>query len=116
MTTNNFPGVGYKTQGRDFNYYTKLAVSATTFGGSSVDGYQPDIIIKFPTYGLIFLNEGSGVVEYSFNGTTIHGELDSTKASSGLSFDNRVVSLAWFRVKAGSTGPINISIHAWSKP
>ena len=116
MPTNNFPGIGYKTLGRDFNFFQKVAVSATTFGGGSVDGYQPDIIITFTTQGALFLNEGSGVVEYSFNGTTVHGELDSGGASKGLSFDNRVISMIWFRVKSGSSGPITISVQAWSIP
>ena len=115
MPNNNFPGIGYTTNGRDFNFFQKVSVTATTFGGSSVDGYQPDIIITFPTQGVIFLNEGSGIVEYSFNGNTLHGELDSTKPSVGLAFDNRVVSKVWFRVKSGSSGPIVVSVQAWEK-
>ena len=114
MSTNNYPGIGYITIGKDHNYFQKVAVNTSTFGGGSVSGQQPDIIIPFQTYGVIFLNEGTGVVEYSFNGNTVHGELDSTLASKGLSFDNRVISLVWFRVKSGSTGPITISIQAWS--
>jgi len=106
-----------KTQGRDFNYFSKTAVNWTQFGAPDgytlADGYGPDLFITFSTQSVIFLNEGSGVVEYSFNGTTIHGELDSTKPSAGLSFDNRVICLVWFRVKSGSSGPINVSVHAW---
>ena len=113
MTTNRFPGIGYNTKGRDFNFFEKVDVSTTSFGGDSVSGEQPDVHITFPTQTVMLLNEGTGVVEYSFNGTTIHGELDSTKASAGLSFDNRVVSMIWFKVKAGSSGPITIAIHAW---
>ena len=114
MATNNYPNIGYKTQGKDFNFYQKVAVSATTFGGESVSGQQPDIIISFTTQGIMLLNEGSGIVEYSFNGNTVHGELNSASASNGLSFDNRVVSMIWFRIKSGSVGPINIRIDAWS--
>jgi hypothetical protein len=114
MTTNKYPGIGYKTQGLDFNFYQKLSVTATTFGGSSVDGYQPDMIIWFPTQGVQFLNLGTGVIEYSFNGSTIHGELNSANATAGLTFDNRVVSMIWFRVQTGSTGPILISVQAWA--
>lgn len=115
MSTNRFPNIGYTRLGHDFNFYEKNTVTATTFGGGSVDGYQPDMFITFSTQGLIFLNEGTGVVEYSFNGLTVHGELDSTKSSVGLSFDNRVVSKIWFRVKSGSAGPIIVSVQAWSK-
>jgi hypothetical protein len=116
MTTNNYPGIGYTTAGRDFNFFQKISVTATTFGGGSVDGYQPDTIITFPTQGVMMLNEGSGVVEFSFNGTTVHGELNSANASIGLSFDNRIVSKVWLRVQSGSTGPITIAIYAWGRP
>ena len=118
MPTNNFPNIGYKTHGKDFNFFQKVTVSAVTFGGGSVDGYQPDLLITFSTQGLIFNIEGSGsnVVEYSFNGNTVHGELTQPTAGARttLTFNNRVESLIWFRVKSGSTGPITISVEAWS--
>ena len=117
MPTNNYPGIGYTTYGRDLNFFQKVAVSSTTFGGGSVDGYQPDIIIPFQSQSVMFLNLGSGgtnVVEFSFNGTTVHGELNPTNASVGLTFDNRVVSKIWFRVQSGSTGTITVSVQAWS--
>jgi hypothetical protein len=113
MTTNRFPGIGYNYKGRDFNFFEKLDVVATTFGGESVDGYQPDMIIPFSTQSVMMINDGYGVLEYSFNGHTIHGELDSAKASAALSFDNRVIFAIWFRIKAGSSGPITASVHAW---
>lgn len=108
-----------KIQGRDFNYFKKTVVNWSQFGtpdGYTIsDGYGPDQIITFSTQSVLFLNENSsGVVEYSFNGTTVHGELDPTLPSRGLTFDNRVISLIWFRIKAGSTGPITIRVDAWS--
>jgi hypothetical protein len=102
-----------KTQGRDFNFFQKVDVNWSTFGGGASDGYGPDLIITFTTQGLIFLNEGSGVVEYSFNGTTVHGELDSAGSTKMLTFNSRVASLIWFRVKSGSSGPIKVSVQAW---
>lgn len=113
MPTNRFPGIGKKTIGRDFNFFEKISVSATEFGGDSVDGYQPDAIITFSNAGIMLMNEGTGVVEYSFNGNTVHGELDSTKDSASLAFDNRKISCIWLRVKSGSSGPIVIRIDAW---
>jgi hypothetical protein len=116
MPTNNYPNIGYINYGRDFNFFQKFSITATTFGGGSVDGYQPDTILTFPTQAVMFLNLGSGstnVIEYSFNGTTVHGELNPTEPSAGMVFDNRVISLIWFRVQAGSTGPITVSVQAW---
>jgi len=115
MTTNVYPGIGKITNGRDYNFYQKVSVVATDFGLNAVDGQQPDIIIPFPTQTVMFLNEDStNVVEYSFNGNTVHGELDPSKPSKGLTFDNRSLSLVWFRVKSGSTSPVVIRIDAWS--
>lgn len=116
MTTNNFPNIGYTTLGRDFNFYQKISVTATSFGGNSVDGYQPDLIITFPTNTVLFFSEGSGasaVVEYSFSGTQLHGEMDPSKSTGSLSFPNRSVSKIWFRIKSGSSGPVNIRVDAW---
>jgi hypothetical protein len=115
MTTNRFPNVGITSNGRDFNFFEKLPITATTFGGTTQTGAQPDMIITFPTQGVQMLNLGSGVLEYSFNGTFVHGELNSANASVGLTFDGRTISKIWFRVQAGSSGPINVSVQAWGK-
>lgn len=116
MATNEFPNIGFVTNGKDFNYYKKVSVDNITFGGQSVDGYQPSAFISFSTQAVMFLNEGttsSQVVEYSFNGTTVHGELDPTLPSRAVAFDNRVISKIWFRVKSGSSGPITVRVDAW---
>lgn len=108
-----FPGIT-KTQGHDFNYFQKKTVSWGTFGGGSTDGYGPDLIITFSTQAVMFLNESTGILEYSFNGNTVHGELDGSASSltKMLTFNSRVVSLIWFRVKSGSTTS-TVSVQAW---
>ena len=115
MTTNSFPNIGYNTKGRDYNFYQIATITATTFGGGTDDGYQPSMFIRFPSYGLIFTNETSGqIVEYSFNGNTIHGQLDGTATSNtrNITFLNRQVSAIWFRVKSGSSSAV-VSVTAW---
>jgi hypothetical protein len=105
-----------KNQGRDYNFFQKVSVNWAAFGGGQTDGYSPDAVITFSTQGFQFINLGSGgtnVVEYSFNGNTVHGELNPTTGSVNLLFDNRVASLIWFRLQAGSSGPVVISIQAW---
>jgi hypothetical protein len=115
MATNNFPGIGKKgNSSYKPNFYQKVSVIESDFGSESVDGYQPNIIIRFNTAGVIFQNEGTGVVEYSFDGWTVHGELDSTLPSRTMSFDNRIISMIWFRVKSGSSGPITVRVDAWA--
>lgn len=112
-----FPGVT-KTQGRDFNYYQSLTVTWSTFGGGASDGYGCDMIITFPTYGVIFTNETSGaVVEYSFNGSTVHGVLDGTTTPTVsttriMKFLNRPIALIWFRATSGTP---TITVTAWAE-
>lgn len=98
--------------GQNYNFFKKVAVSRTAFGDPN-DGYHPDFFIPFTTQAVIFLNEGAGVVEYSFDGFNLDGELDSTLPSKGLTFDNRVICKIWFRVKAASSGPITVRVDAW---
>lgn len=105
-----FPNVGKRVNGRDWNYFKKFDVVSDIF----LD--NPDGVITFPTQGIMFIIEGDGAIEYSFNGNTVHGELVSNTIVNGLTFDNRFVTTMWFRVKSGSTGPITISVHAWATP
>lgn len=108
--------IGKKTQGKDFNYFKKFTVTNTDFGVVE-DGYAPDGIITFSTNSVIFINEDTGlnVVEISLNGTTTHFELVAGENSPTrmLTFNNRVISMMWFRLKAGSSGPCTISVIAW---
>ena len=102
-----------KHQGRDFNYFTKITITSSSFGGTSGDGYSPDVIIPFSTQGFMLLNEDTAaVVEVSFNGNTVHDELNPTLPSRGVIYDNRVNSLIWLRLKSGSSAVV--SIRAWA--
>jgi hypothetical protein len=106
-----------KTETNDYNFFQKVDVNTSVFG----DGYgsSPDLMFNQPitaiiiSKGIMLINEGSGVVEFSFDGKIVHGELDSTKASAGLAFDNRLVSMIWLRLKIGSSGPITTSVYVW---
>jgi len=51
-------------KGVDYNFYKKISVTATDFGGHSLDGYGADCVLVFTNTGLTLLNEGTGVVEY----------------------------------------------------
>ena len=92
--------------GRDFNFFNKVTVTGSSFATSC------DMIITFTTQGVMMLNEGTGIVEYSFNGNHVHGELDSAGPTRGITFDNRVVSKIWFRLQTGSS--IVVSVQAWA--
>lgn len=112
MPSNNFPNIGYTTLGRDFNFFQKITVTWSTFGGGSVDGEQPDVLITFPTQGLLLLNEDpASVIQVSFNGETVHDQLDPTLPSRGIAYDNRSVSKIFFRLLSG--GSAVVSVRAW---
>jgi hypothetical protein len=112
MATNNFPNIGYTSYGRNFNFFQKVTVTATTFGGTSVSGTQPDVIITFPTQGILLLNEdAAAVVQVSFNGNSVDDQLDPTLPSKGVAYDNRVVSTIWFKLVSGASAVV--SIRAW---
>lgn len=92
--------------GRDFNFYQKITptVTSTASNFSSIC----DVLITFPTYTVTFQLESGGPIEYSFNGNTVHGDMQTGKASASLTFENRVVSKIWFR----GTGVIRV--EAWA--
>lgn len=97
---------------KDFNFFKKISVTSATFLDFS------DVFIPFTTNGIMIINEGSGatnVIEYSLDGITVHGELaaDSTVTKT-LTFNNRVISALFFRIKSGSSGTITVSVHAWA--
>ena len=124
VPTATYPGVGYKIYGFDHDYFNKVNVTATsTFGSDTTTGQMPDIIIPFSTQTVMFTNNSvaitaptftSSVVEYSFNGTQIHGEIGSNTGNVNLIFQNRVISCVWFRIQSGSSGPVVVSVQAWA--
>lgn len=102
--------------GQDFNFYQKVSVSNTTFGVSS-DGYKYDVLIPFSTSTVTFLNEGTAatsVIEYSFDGINVHGEINPTLPNRYSVFRDRSICKIWFRIKSGSTGPVVVDVEAWA--
>lgn len=97
---------GKIVNGRDYNFYRSQTFSNTTFANTA------DYVITFPTAGVIFINEsGSGIIEYSFNGNTVHGKLDgASTVTKSLTFLNRVISPIWVRVVSGSCV---FTVHGW---
>lgn len=108
------------TFGKDHNFYKEVTVTSSVFGGddgySTTDGYDSNVFIWFSAATIILLNKGTGVIEYSFNGNTLHGELDGSASSltKMLTFNNRMVSKIWFRVKSG--GSQTVAVQSWANP
>lgn len=93
------------TYGRDFNFFQKITVTNGIFNANA------DMVITFPTEGVIFLNESSSTtVQISFNGNTIHDEINSNLIL-GVVYDDRVISKIWFQITSGASA--TISVRAW---
>ncbi len=87
----------------NFNYFNRATVANATFTT------DPDIFFKIrgnPSFSMI--NEGSGIIEYSFDGTTLHGDMVPLTGSSELVFNNRGYSQIWFRLKSGAVSNVRV--------
>lgn len=95
--------------GKDFNHFERINVTAVAFGEYA------DTQFKFRCSNMSFslVWEGTGTIEYSFNGNTVHGDMQNGVSTATLIFENRVVPGIWFRVKSGSGG--NVRIEGWAK-
>lgn len=94
-------------RGKDFNYFNRISVSSGSFGTTA------DVVFNFHgRASFTLINEGSGTVSYSFNGTTTHGDLVPGTASAALSFDDRAVFAIWFKLSSGATS--NVRVEGWA--
>jgi len=94
--------------GKDFNYFAKVTPADVAF--------PEDSQVEFNFRGqqnFSMVNEGANVVEYSFNGNTLHGDLTPGTPTAAIFFDNRRIPGIWFRVPAGLA--TTIRVEAWAR-
>jgi hypothetical protein len=92
-----------------YNFFDRVSVSTTNFDNHVV-------YWTFNSTGIVLVNEtetSGRIVEYSFNGTDVHGDLDPDLATSGLAFDNRRETRIWFRLKTAG-GAASVRIETWA--
>jgi len=89
-----------------WNYFDEVTVDVAVFPSA------PQVNFEFLSQGFSFLNTGANIVEYSFDGDIVHGNLNPSDASAGLVFDNRVESKVWFRYVGGAS---TVRVEAWAK-
>ena len=107
--TSPVPGKPKNEKGADFNLFKRVTITSSSFADYA------DVTMNFrhSNLGFTMLFEGSGTIEYSFNGITVHGDMDSAKATKGLVFDNRKVDAIWFRLGTASSG-VTVRVEAWA--
>lgn len=88
-----------------FNYFDIKTIIETSFP------VEPQVSFEFIATGIVLLNKGSITIEYSFDGISLHGNLNPNDASVGMTFDNRHESKIWFRVNSGFA---DIRVEAWT--
>jgi len=92
-----------------FNFFSRIDVSTTDF----VDHVAS---FGFISSGISIINNSAlstDIVEYSFDGATLHGDLSPTFPNAALAFDNRYESRIWFRLKVDG-GPVSVRLEAWA--
>lgn len=77
---------------KDNNFFGKYNVSSTSF----------EIVAtwNFISIGIALMvesNDVTDVIQYSFDGENVHGDMTPTMPSEGIVFDNRFQSKVWFR-------------------
>jgi hypothetical protein len=97
------------TKGMDFNKFARI----------TVDGYFGDFAdvsfnFRFTNLSFTLVHEGSGVVEYSFNGNTVHGDMTAGTTTASLSFDNRKVPAIWFRAADNDALGATVRVEGWA--
>jgi len=92
------------------NFFTVATVTSTSFSDCRRDFGMGGV-----SAGIMLLVDSSNVsdeIEYSFNSTTVHGNLKPGSPNEGIAFDNRHESTVWLRLKnAGRT--VNVRVEAW---
>jgi hypothetical protein len=94
---------------RNKNFFTKLQISNTAFVVAQRAKWD------FNSVGLALLvesNDSNDVVQYSFNGKDVHGDLTPLLPSEGIVFDNRFENNVWFR-RVTPGDPVTVRIEAW---
>jgi hypothetical protein len=95
------------TPNKTFNYFTKTTVTTGDFADCKLEW-------DFVSAALSAINEGSAgnVIEYSFDGVNVHGDLDPAKPTAGMIWDARHHSKIYLRLSTGASAVVRI--EAWA--
>lgn len=93
--------IGPNTKGRDFNHFERFTVSSDSFTSGG-----PDVFIKSQFEILSLINEGPDNVEFSYNGNTVHGDLEYGGFTASLNLYDQSANKLWFRLKDGGTSAV----------
>jgi hypothetical protein len=95
--------LGPRTLGRDRFFFERKEITSTTFNESA--DFALTLISK---NSVLLINEGPGIIEYSFNGTTVHGELNSSIGTNAVSVNDPSIVKIWFKIKYGISASVTV--------
>lgn len=87
-----------------YNYFAEIVPDGYAFTAA------PSANFGFMAVGISLLNRGAQKVEYSFDGTNVHGDLDPADESVDRTFTHRLESKLWLRAADGYS---SIRVEAW---
>lgn len=87
-----------------FNLFQTIDVTGTNFSTLESIGFN------FIPKGLSLINRGFRIIEYSFDGTNVHGDLNPADSSFSITFKNRSESRIWFRVPTGIATSVRVEV------
>lgn len=93
---------------KDNNFFHKLYVDSTSFSEHVVNWNFTSVGIAL----MIETDNETDVVQYSFDGKTVHGDMTPFRPSEGIVFDNRHQNRVWFRRAAPGEGVL-VRVEAW---
>jgi len=96
--------------GVDYNFFVKLNITNTTFGGPD-RAADVSMSIRGAVKTLFLTVEGGNPIEYSFNGNTLHGDLTPATSTAHLEFEKRPLNKIWFRAPTGAS---IVRVEAWA--
>jgi len=94
---------------REINFFEKTYISSTSFNINS------PISWTFTSVGIALVvesNDSTDVVEYSFNGVDVHGDMTPLTPTEAIIFDNRAHGKIWFR-RSTPGDPVLVRVEAW---
>ena len=101
-------GSGKLLRRKSNNFFHKFHVSTTDFDDHTVAW-------DFNSQGFSIMVESvndTDVVQYSFDGSTVHGDLTPGFSSQSLVFDERRANRIWFRLETEGD-PVLVRVEAW---
>jgi hypothetical protein len=97
------------TRRKDNSFFRKYSISDTAFSSA------PTATWNFTSIGIALMiesDDSADVIEYSFDGVTIHGDMTPLMPSEAIIFDNRFHSKVWFR-RATAGAAVTVRVEAW---